>query len=72
MANDNRLFLRDFGVLGDTVLALFCVLFGCFRLLVLLFTERTGVFVDFLLDFPRETPISNHHKKSTMSKECAK
>lgn len=64
MANDNRLFLRDFGVLGDTLLGLFCVLFGCFRLLVLCFTERTGVFVDFLLDLLRERTISKHNKES--------
>ena len=64
MANDNRLFLRDFGVFGDTVLVPFGVFFGCFRLLLLFFAERIGVFVDFFLDFPREQIISNHQKES--------
>ena len=64
MANDNRLFLRDFGVFGDTVLVPFRVLFGCFRLLLLFFAERIGVFVDFFLGFPREQIISNHQNES--------
>jgi hypothetical protein len=64
VANDNRLFLRDFGVLGEGMLFLFGVVFGCFRLVVFRFLERVGVFADFLLDFRREGTQSNRQRET--------
>ncbi len=59
MANDNRLFLRDFGVFGETVLVLFGVVFRCFPLVVLFLTERMGVFVGFFPDLRCERTQSD-------------
>ena len=68
MANDRRHFFSDFGVFGVTVPFRLGVVCGNFRLVVVLFIERSGVFVDFLLDLRREEEESERKMSKNKKK----